>query len=299
MKKLYPKKITQFMSVFLAGFLCPLFAAAGPDPATTLLENYAGVRDQLTSNQFSRPIVLNSNESKDRLNGDIYSVLDTPIAEVSLSLGKANQWCNILILHINTKYCHATTTASGTRIKINVGKKTPEQLSSTAQINLDFKVNTQTQKFIDITLAAKDGPLGTSGYLIRLEATELPGTKKTFMHLMYSYSANFPARVAMRTYLATIGRNKVGFTIVGKSKNGELEYIGGMRGLMERNTMRYYLAIDSYMGVDNSATAEQQETRMQNWFTAIERYPRQLHEMTRQEYMDMKRAEYSRQNKAQ
>jgi hypothetical protein len=202
-------------------------------------------------------------------------------------------------LHINTKYCHATTTSSGAQLRLNIGKKTTEQLSNAAQINLDFKVVSKTSKYIDITLAAKDGPLGTSGYLIRLEATEIPGTQKTFMHLTYSYSANFPARLAMQTYLATIGRSKVGFTVIGKLGSGELEYIGGMRGLMERNTMRYYLAIDSYMDVANSGSIEQEEARMQNWFTAVERYPRQLHEMTREEYMDMKRAEYLRQNRVQ
>jgi len=35
--------------------------------------------------------------------------------------------------------------------------------------------------------------------------------------------------------------------------------------------------------------------RLREWFAAIERYPRQLHEMEQGEYLDMKRKEYLRQ----
>lgn len=76
-------------------------------------------------------------------------------------------------------------------------------------------------------------------------------------------------------------------------------YIGGVRGLIERNTMRYYLAIDSFIGAERALPAAQFESRLQNWFTATERYPQQLHEMDRGEYLDMKRAEYLRQQTVQ
>ena len=37
------------------------------------------------------------------------------------------------------------------------------------------------------------------------------------------------------------------------------------------------------------------EKSLRDWFAAIERYPRQLHELVEQgEYLDMKRREYSR-----
>ncbi|MCK7501517.1 MAG: hypothetical protein MZW92_74400 [Comamonadaceae bacterium] len=47
---------------------------------------------------------------------------------------------------------------------------------------------------------------------------------------------------------------------------------------------------------ENAAPAERLERRMQNWFTATESYPRQLHEMDRASYLAMKRAEVARQN---
>jgi len=64
---------------------------------------------------------------------------------------------------------------------------------------------------------------------------------------------------------------------------------------MERNTMRYYLAIDSFLGATRTAPAARFEKSLQNWYTAADRYPRQLRDMERQEYVEMKRAEYVRQ----
>jgi len=39
----------------------------------------------------------------------------------------------------------------------------------------------------------------------------------------------------------------------------------------------------------------QLEKRLRDWFAAVERYPRQLHEMEQGEYLEMKRKEYLRQ----
>jgi hypothetical protein len=102
----------------------------------------------------------------------------------------------------------------------------------------------------------------------------------------------------MKTYLATIGSGKVGFTQTGKQSSGQPEYIGGMRGLAERNTMRYYLAIDAYLGALASPPPLQFQKRLQSWYSATEQYPRQLRELDRTTYFDMKRSEYLRQQTA-
>lgn len=47
--------------------------------------------------------------------------------------------------------------------------------------------------------------------------------------------------------------------------------------MIERNTMRYYLAIEAYLGAYTLPAAEQPERRLRDWFAAVERYPRQLH----------------------
>jgi hypothetical protein len=102
-------------------------------------------------------------------------------------------------------------------------------------------------------------------------------------------------RLAMQAYLGTVGSSKVGFTVVGTQPDGERRFIGGMRGLVERNTMRYYLAIEAFLGALGAPPQARLEKRLRDWFAATERYPRQLHEMEQDEYLDMKRREHQRQ----
>ena len=102
----------------------------------------------------------------------------------------------------------------------------------------------------------------------------------------------------MRVYLGTSGRDKVGFSRVAGEQDGEPRYIGGMRGLVERNTMRYYLAIEAYLGALSAPPAQRVEKSLRDWFAAAERFPRQLHEMDLGNYLAMKRREYSRQQAA-
>ncbi|MGF1645270.1 MAG: hypothetical protein ACFCUJ_16650 [Thiotrichales bacterium] len=99
----------------------------------------------------------------------------------------------------------------------------------------------------------------------------------------------------MKTYLATVGRDKVGFTLIGERENGQPEYIGGMHGVVERNTMRYHLAIDAYLGAVDTPPRARLDKRLQDWFTATVQYPHQLHEVNQTAYLNMKRREYLRQ----
>jgi len=265
---------------------CP--ALAQTDPTAALREKYTALAEQLQQNQFRQPLVLVSVETQHSLQGDIYAIVAYPFGVVRDGLDSPEHWCEAMILHINTKYCHALTTPSGTTLRVNIGRKTPEELADAVRVEFVYNLATMTPDYIEIKLAAKDGPLGTSNYRILLEAVALPNGK-SFVHLTYAYSMNFAGRAAMQMYLGTIGSGKMGFTVIGTDGAGHPDYIGGVRGLVERNTMRYYLAIDAYLG------ATQSETRLQNWFAATELYPQQLHEMERGEYLEMKRAEVLRQ----
>jgi hypothetical protein len=220
-----------------------------------------------------------------------------PFGAVSSSFKAPDRWCEVMILHINTKYCHAADGSTGTVLSVNIGTKAPQELAQAARVVFNFQLREDTPEYFEVLLDAKDGPLGTSDYRIRLEAVSLPQSR-TFLHLTYSYSVNFAARLAMQAYLATTGADKVGFTVVDKLATGQPVYVAGVRGLVERNTMRYYLAIESFLQSAQSAPAVQLDERLQAWFTAVEQYPRQLHEMDRTTYLDMKHAEVLRQQTA-
>lgn len=277
--------------------LCCLQASAAESTsgATALKEKYQSLQSQLSHNQFARPIYLNSSESSSALKGDIYALVNYPFTQVQGALTQPEQWCDVLILHLNTKYCRAATKQSPASLSMRIGKKDNQALEDAYRIDFSYRVATDSSDYFDIRLSSDKGPLDTRDYRIQLEAIPVDDGR-SFLHLTYSYAYGFASRVAIRAYLATAGSNKVGFTLQENSDKDKPSYIGGMRGTVERNTMRYYLAIDAYLSGLATPPAQQLEQRLQTWFNATERYPRQLHEVDKADYLAMKRKEYARQN---
>ncbi len=234
--------------------------------------------------------MLESTENSSRLAGDIYAVIDHPFAEVSQSLQLPPTWCDVLMLHLNTKYCAVSKAGAETSLSVALGRKFDQPLADAQRVKFVWQPVVAGDDYLDVGLAAAEGPLSTKDYKIVLEAVPLEGGK-SFIHLSYSYAYGTAARLAMQAYLSTIGSDKAGFTVTGKDDKGAPKYIGGVRGVVERNTMRYYLAIDSYL---DSPTSAQLDARLGAWFDATERYARQLHETERADYLTMKRNEYQR-----
>ena len=73
----------------------------------------------------------------------------------------------------------------------------------------------------------------------------------------------------------------------------------GLRGVVERNTMRYYLAIDAYFAALSTSPKDQLGKRLQQYYHSTDLYALQLHEVEPDEYLEMKRREYQRQQVAQ
>ncbi len=286
------------LCVLCAGAVSALAAVSASNPAEELRARYAASSEQLKHNPFQQPLFLDSSESSKSLKGDIYALVDYPLATFQAALDDPADWCDVLILHLNTQYCHVLSNRADAVLTINIGAKYEQPLEDTYRVNLTYRAIAATPDYFQVRLYAEDGPLGTSNYRILLEAISVAGGQ-TFLHLTYSYDYGVVARLAMKTYLATVGRNKVGFTRVGKQANGQPDYMGGVRGSVERNTMRYFLAIDAYLSAVSSAPATQLNKRLQHWFTATERYPRQLREVDRGTYLKMKYSEHLRQQTAQ
>ncbi len=267
---------------------CAATAMAGP--VETLRAKHASLGPQLASNAFHQPLVLESTQASGDLQGDVYAVVAHPFNTVEHALQGMNVWCDILILHLNVKQCKG----SGSNLDLSVGKKFDQPAADAYQVSFAYQLAAATPDYLRVQLSAKDGPLGTSNYRILLEATPID-SGHSFIHMSYAYASGFAARMAMQAYLATVGRSKVGFSVVGKQSNGSPEYVGSVRGVIERNTMRYYLAIDAYLDSLSLPPAQQQEKRLRDWYGATERYRQQLHEMEEADYMAMKRKEIARQ----
>jgi hypothetical protein len=101
--------------------------------------------------------------------------------------------------------------------------------------------------------------------------------------------------MATQVYLNTTGAQKVGFTVVGHDSQNKPVYVGGMRGIIERNAVRYFLAIDAHLASLTVPPERRLDKRLQTWFNSTEQYARQLHEMEWPQYASMKRGEYERQ----
>lgn len=287
-------------TILFLGSLClasTTFATVSATPesnAKALNAKYLELASQLINNQFKRPLYLNSEESSDNLKGEIYAVINHPFSRVNTALNNPAHWCDVLILHINIKYCQASTDKNGTVLNVNLGKKYDQPLADTSRVEFNYREMMHSSEYFAIQLNAEKGPLGTSDYRIWIESIPLKNGQ-TFLHFTYTYSFGLSGRIAMKSYLATIGRDKVGFTTTNKSTNTQPDYIQGVRGVVERNTMRYYLAIDAYLATLTEPAKNQAEKRFQLWYANNENYPRQLHEVDVEEYMAMKRKEYKRQ----
>jgi len=255
--------------------------AADPNSAATLRERHAELAPRLDQSPFQRPLTLDSSETSSQLQGSIDAVVSQPFALMREQLQRPGAWCEILMLHLNTKQC----IANGNALGVHIGRKHDQPLSEAYRVAFTLKLDAVGADYLDVRLGAETGPFSTRDYRIQLQAIPLADGSKTFLHLRYAYGYGFAAKLAMQGYLATLGAGKVGFTKTGSS------HIGGLRGAIERNTMRYYLAIDTYLA---SPGAQQRTVRLERWFTATEQYAKQLHEVERADYLTMKQNEFRR-----
>lgn len=275
-------------------------AAASPaESAQALRAAHRQMSEQLANSSFGRPVQLSSTETAHGLQGDIYAIVDYPLAQVSTALKGADRWCELLLLHINNRRCRVAKAVQGGEetLTLSVVRRYDKPVAQAFELPFVYRVLDASPELLTVDLSAASGPLGTSNYHVVLEAVAL-GERKTFLHFGYSYDHNMMARLATQAYLATFGRDKVGFTVLGKgSSNGEPDYIRGTRGLVERNAMRYFLTLDAYLAELGTPPPEQTERRWRRWYSMAEQYPRQLHEIDLQSYLALKREDQQREDR--
>ncbi|HYD77763.1 hypothetical protein [Ramlibacter sp.] len=274
----------------LAAALWPVTGLADADE---LHAQYQALQDELGNNGFGRPLHIVSAEQQERLAGVVHAVLDHPFATVSAALRRPASWCDILILPFNTKYCHAVEGPSGSALRVRIGRRFDQPVEQAYRLRFEHRNVALQPGYFESRLLADQGPVGTRDYRIVVSAVPLEG-QRTFLRLDYSYGAGWAGRTAMQLYLATAGADKTGFTVVGQDASGQPLYIGGVRGAVERNAMRYYLAVDAYLDSLAAPPEQQVDRRIRGWYKATQHYP-QLRELDLGTYAAMKRQEVERQ----
>jgi hypothetical protein len=270
-------------------------AAVNPQQGAAMLrDTYTKNRAKLTTSNFGVPLFLNSFEQSSRVNVDVYGVFDFPFNSVVSALKVPSSWCDIVSLHPNVKACTYSKEPASGQLTFYIGKKVYQPPEEARHVRYQYRTVVQQRGYLDILLTADEGPFGTENHTMRFEALPLDGGK-TFVHVSYAYTDSVALRLAEKAYFATLGRDKVGFTVTGTDKSGLPVYIGGPRGAIERNAVRYYFAIQTCITTLHAPGKTLFSTRINQWYDLTARYKKQLLDLSKKEYLESKSREQENQ----
>jgi hypothetical protein len=236
---------------------------------------------------FGRPLTMQSRADDGEARVTLQALIDRPLRDVEAALADAQHWCSVLILHINNKGCTVTAHAPRTHIRLIVARRYDQPENQASAFDFEYQVAKATSGELSVRLNAQTGPYGMRDCSIDFDAIAA-GESRTAIRMSYSYRQGGLGSLALAAYFATVGRDKVGFSVVPPGADGREHHVGGVRGLLERNLMRYFLAVDAAAATPQVSDADGYVRRLHDWFAATERYSLQLHEVDLNTYMALK-----------
>ncbi len=270
------------------------FAGDPPRGDAVLTETYHRIAGELQVNSFGVPLYLESSDREGRLHANVYGIFSHPFNGILNVLKVPANWCEIASLHPNIKACTYRELPGTWRLTFYAGRKEYQSPEDTHKFIYQYRSIEQLNGYIDIVLTADEGPFGTKDHRMRFEAIPLDETK-TFVHVSYDYSYGLPLHLAEKLYFATLGRDKVGFSVSGADSKGNPVYIAGARGAIERNAVRFYFAIQSFMDALRYPSESRFTMRINEWYDFTCRFRRQLFEMDKKDYLTLKTKEHQNQ----
>jgi len=259
-----------------------------------LLNAYHRNKAKLETSSFGLPLFLESFERDEEVHVDVYGIFDYPFSGVANVLKVPANWCDIVSLPPNVKACTYRELGGAWLLTFYLGRKFYQPPEDTRQVIFRYRNVVQQQEYLDIILNADEGPFGTKDHMMRFEAMPLDGGR-TFVHVLYEYSNSAALRLAEKIYFATLGLGKVGFTVTGTDRKGNPVYIGGPRGAAERNAVRYYFAIQSFMNALSYPEKSRFSIRIIEWYNLTSRYRKQLFDLNKKDYLAFKTMEHMNQ----
>jgi hypothetical protein len=285
--------VVKFLMPALALNFCVGIASAGSTSLDELRKNYAAYQSWKQRNDSNVSFFLETSKLESTFMARMgVEAVGRSLAELAPILGEPASWCGFMPLHLNVKACVSIADGSDQAITLYFGRKHYQPPNKTKPLTLNFS-SEHTADFFSVNLSANRGPYGTTDYHIDFYA--IPTTNGVYNELRISQRFGDLANTLGKLYLSTVGRNKEGFTVLGYNKDGKPRYVSGMRGVVERNIVRYLLAIKVFLEPQASTGKVAFERRAELWFDETEAYKRQLHELPREEYLDNKRREYDNQ----
>lgn len=296
---------TRNLLIFFLFLIAIALFSTGPSPAAqelrqlrqadeVLLETYHRIEPSLEKNSFGFPLFLESFERDERVHVDVYGIFNHTFGSVVDVLRAPANWCDIVSLHPNVKVCTYREQPGSWLLTFYIGRKTYQPPADTRQVIYHYRNAAERQGYLDILLNADEGPFGTTDHKMRFEAVPLD-VGKTFVHVSYSYGDSVALRLAQKVYFATLGLGKVGFTVIGTDRNNNPVYIGGPRGALERNAVRYYFAIQSFMDTLRYPGESRFSMRTSKWYDLTSRYRMQLFDLDKKDYLAFKTTDHKNQ----
>lgn len=283
---------SHFACALLLGLTLPVQALEPPPvSAAALHAKRVELQPRLRQNAFGEPLQISSRELPDRMEGDVHAELAYSFETATAAFRTPAAVCELLFLHLNV---HACKPAESGGVLLTAGPKKTGGAGMTVQMRYTMRTEVDDPGHLRVVLTAPNGPLSTTDYRMVFEAVPIDDGR-SFVHFGYAYNFGLVARMAMQAYLATAGRDKIGFTVVGQEADGRPKYVRGERGSLERNVMRYYLALLAHCRERGGTPDERMQARLRAWFALTERYAAQLHEYELDDYMREKQRDLAAQ----
>jgi hypothetical protein len=290
-----PKSLLFLVAAAILFSAAPASAVEKPrQDEDILLDAYHRNMSKLDTSSFGVSLFLESFERDEGQRVEVYGIVDSPFSSVVDALKVAANWCDIVSLHPNIKACTYRELPDAWLLTFYIGRKVYQPPEGARQIVYHYRNVDQQQRYLNIILSADAGPFGTKDHRMRFEAVPLDGGR-TFVHVSYACSDSVALRLAEKVYFATLGWGKVGFTVTGTDSSGNPVYIGGPRGAVERNAVRYYFAIQSFMNTLGSPEESRFSMRISEWYDLTSRYRKQLFELDKEDYLRFKTTEHKNQ----
>jgi hypothetical protein len=87
--------------------------------------------------------------------------------------------------------------------------------------------------------------------------------------------------------------------VTGTDNAGKPVYIGGLRGIVERNAVRQLYALEAYLDTHAEPAPARDAKRFDRFYMLCDRFAEQLREHEREEYVSLKKRELERQAERQ
>ncbi len=283
-------------AIGLAAALAQAPAESRPEAAdaaavAALAARHHALAGVLAASSFGLPLVVRSRDEGSLAEGEIVGVVPHPFSAFAAAFAEPRAFCDVAALHPNVKGCTHAFADGADRVTLYAGRKHYEPVGRAYAQEFVASGRTVGDGYLRLVLRAPAGPLDTRDYVFALEA--MPAGDATFIAVRYAYRPSFASRTVTAGYLATAGSGKTGFSIDDQAAGGGRAR--GVRGVVERNAMRHYLALIAVLDTRAVEAPARAAARLDRYYTLTDGFAAQLRELDRAEYLAIKTREFAEQ----